>query len=125
MENTTSFKTSWTIRNFKSLIDKLGYSLKSQTCNPPGDNEQQWFLRVYPKGCDEGSRDYVSLYLVLSNSNRAEVWANVKFCILSHSRKEAYTMKSQDPCQFAQAVGIKGVHQKRRSFRSSTQLVAM
>ena len=49
-------------------------------------------LRVNPKGLDEESKEYLSLYLLLSASNKAEVKAKFKFAILNAKRDETKAM---------------------------------
>lgn len=52
-------------------------------------------LRVNPKGLDEESKDYLSLYLLLVSCNKAEVRAKFKFSILNAKREETKAMESQ------------------------------
>lgn len=49
-------------------------------------------LRVNPKGLDEESKDYLSLYLLLVSCNKAEVRAKFKFSILNAKREETKAM---------------------------------
>ena len=49
-------------------------------------------LRVNPKGLDEESKDYLSLYLLLVSSNKSEVRAKFKFSILNAKREETKAM---------------------------------
>ncbi len=49
-------------------------------------------LRVNPKGLDEESKDYLSLYLLLVNCNKSEVRAKFKFSILNNKREETKAM---------------------------------
>lgn len=55
-----------------------------------------WFffrcLRVNPKGLDEESKDYLSLYLLLVACNKSEVRAKFKFSILNAKREETKAM---------------------------------
>jgi len=51
---------------------------------------------VNPKGLDEESRDYLSLYLLLVSGSRNEVRAKFKFSILNNKGEERKAMgKSQ------------------------------
>lgn len=52
-------------------------------------------LRVNPKGLDEESKDYLSLYLLLVSCNKSEVRAKFKFSILNAKREETKAMESQ------------------------------
>lgn len=49
-------------------------------------------LRVNPKGLDEESKDYLSLYLLLVACNKQEVRAKFKFSILNAKREETKAM---------------------------------
>jgi len=49
-------------------------------------------LRVNPKGLDEESKDYLSLYLLLVSCNKSEVRAKFKFSILNARREETKAM---------------------------------
>ena len=49
-------------------------------------------LRVNPKGLDEESKDYLSLYLLLLACNKSEVRAKFKFSILNANREETKAM---------------------------------
>ena len=55
-----------------------------------------WFffrcLRVNPRGLDEESKDYLSLYLLLLSCNKSEVRAKFKFSILNANREETKAM---------------------------------
>jgi hypothetical protein len=47
---------------------------------------------VNPKGLDEESKDYLSLYLLLISCDKSEVHAKFKFSILNHKREETKGM---------------------------------
>lgn len=49
-------------------------------------------LRINPKGLDEESKDYLSLYLLLVSCNKTEVRAKFKFSILNAKREETKAM---------------------------------
>ena len=51
-------------------------------------------LRVNPRGLDEDSRDYLSLYLVLVTgmTNKGDVRAKFKFSILNKQKEERKAM---------------------------------
>ena len=55
----------------------------------------KWCLRVNPKGLDEDSKDYLSLYLLLVSCNKSEVRAKFKFSILNSKKEETKAMESQ------------------------------
>ncbi|KAL5510601.1 hypothetical protein EMCRGX_G006169 [Ephydatia muelleri] len=52
-------------------------------------------LRMNPKGLDEESRDYLSLYLLLLLGNRSEVRAKFKFSILNNKKEERKAMSER------------------------------
>ena len=49
-------------------------------------------LRVNPKGLDEESKDYLSLYLLLVSCPKSEVRAKFKFSLLNAKREETKAM---------------------------------
>ncbi|KAG7239052.1 hypothetical protein INR49_030232 [Caranx melampygus] len=59
-------------------------------------------LRVNPKGLDEESKDYLSLYLLLVSCPKAEVRAKFKFSILNAKGEETKAMESQRAYRFVQ-----------------------
>lgn len=56
-------------------------------------------LRVNPKGLDEESKDYLSLYLLLVSCPKSEVRAKFKFSILNAKGEETKAMGKSDPNQ--------------------------
>jgi len=50
---------------------------------------------VNPKGLDEESKEYLSLYLLLVSCNKTEVRAKFKFSILNAKREETKAMGKQ------------------------------
>lgn len=53
-------------------------------------------LRVNPKGLDEESKDYLSLYLLLVSCPKSEVRAKFKFSILNAKGEETKAMGECD-----------------------------
>lgn len=49
-------------------------------------------LRVNPKGLDDESKDYLSLYLLLVSCPKSEVRAKFKFSLLNAKREETKAM---------------------------------
>ena len=49
-------------------------------------------LRVNPRGLDDESREYISLYLVLVSGMKPEVRAKFKFSILNNKKEERKAM---------------------------------
>lgn len=55
-------------------------------------------LRVNPKGLDDESKDYLSLYLLLVSCPKSEVRAKFKFSLLNAKREETKAMgESKQP----------------------------
>ena len=88
------FSYMWTISNFSYTREDLGEVLKSSTFSAK-DDKMKWCLRVNPKGLDEDSKDYLSLYLLLVSCNKSEVRAKFKFSILNSMKEETKAMESQ------------------------------
>ncbi|KAL1783746.1 speckle-type POZ protein, partial [Sigmodon hispidus] len=74
------FSYSWTISNFRSLLEEAGQSLSSSPFSI-GDKDK-WAMRAHLKGVDEESAEYLSVYLVLLSSPKSHIWAKFLFCIL-------------------------------------------
>lgn len=54
-------------------------------------------LRVNPKGLDDESKDYLSLYLLLVSCPKSEVRAKFKFSLLNAKREETKAMGTSKP----------------------------
>ncbi|KAL3069006.1 hypothetical protein niasHS_015721 [Heterodera schachtii] len=68
-----------------------------------GPNDMfEWRLRINPKGLDEESKDYLSLYLLLVQSNNTQVHAKFKFGIMNANGDEGRVLDSQRACRFVQ-----------------------
>lgn len=92
----------WTINNFSFCREEMGEVLKSSTFSAGANDKLKWCLRVNPKGLDEESKDYLSLYLLLVSCNKSEVRAKFKFSILNAKREETKAMESQRAYRFVQ-----------------------
>jgi speckle-type POZ protein len=57
---------------------------------------------VNPKGLDDESKDYLSLYLLLVSCCKSEVRAKFKFSILNSKGEETKAMESQRAYKFVQ-----------------------
>lgn len=86
------FSYMWTINNFSFCREEMGEVLKSSTFSSGANDKLKWCLRVNPKGLDEESKDYLSLYLLLVSCNKSEVRAKFKFSILNAKREETKAM---------------------------------
>lgn len=96
------FSYMWTISNFSFCREEMGEVLKSSTFSAGQNDKLKWCLRVNPKGLDEESKDYLSLYLLLVSCNKSEVRAKFKFSILNAKREETKAMESQRAYRFVQ-----------------------
>jgi len=96
------FSYMWTINNFSFCREEMGEVLKSSTFSAGANDKLKWCLRVNPKGLDEESKDYLSLYLLLVSCNKSEVRAKFKFSILNTKREETKAMESQRAYRFVQ-----------------------
>ncbi len=54
--------------------EEMGEVLKSSTFSAGQNDKLKWCLRVNPKGLDEESKDYLSLYLLLGRPYRHTFW---------------------------------------------------
>lgn len=111
----------WTINNFSFCREEMGEVLKSSTFSSGPNDKMKWFdnstklfwvgrwndichsshrrllppprcLRVNPKGLDDESKDYLSLYLLLVSCPKSEVRAKFKFSLLNAKREETKAM---------------------------------
>jgi hypothetical protein len=96
------FSYIWTINNFSFLSLEMGETLKSSTFSAGANDKLRWCLRINPKGLDEESKDYLSLYLLLVSCNKTEIRAKFKFSILNYKNEETKAMESQRAYKFVQ-----------------------
>ncbi|KAF3853591.1 hypothetical protein F7725_014281 [Dissostichus mawsoni] len=103
------FSYMWTINNFSFCREEMGEVIKSSTFSSGANDKLKWWagkkamcLRVNPKGLDEESKDYLSLYLLLVSCPKAEVRAKFKFSILNAKGEETKAMESQRAYRFVQ-----------------------
>uniref|UniRef100_A0A8C5Y645 BTB domain-containing protein n=1 Tax=Microcebus murinus TaxID=30608 RepID=A0A8C5Y645_MICMU len=75
------FSYMWTINNFSFCREEMGEV-------------------VNPKGLDDESKDYLSLYLLLVSCPKSEVRAKFKFSLLNAKREETKAMESQRAYRF-------------------------
>lgn len=95
------FSYMWTISNFSFCREEMGEVLKSSTFSAGSNDKLKWLLRINPKGLDEESKDYLSLYLLLHKcETKGEVRAKFKFSILNSKREEVKIMESQRAYRF-------------------------
>ncbi|XP_055840544.1 protein roadkill-like [Episyrphus balteatus] len=68
--NIIKFNFTWTIDNFRYLQHKTGEALRSSTFSAGCDHESKWCLRLYPKGDSADSKDYIALYVEVTDKLR-------------------------------------------------------
>ncbi|CAF1204624.1 unnamed protein product [Rotaria magnacalcarata] len=98
------FSFNWTINNFSFCREEMGEALKSSTFSANLNDKLKWCLRLNPKGLDEESKDYLSLYLLLiaAPNSKCETRAKFKFSILNAKGDETKAMESQRAYRFVQ-----------------------
>jgi len=82
------FAHEWTIENFSELCsDEIGGypRICSTKFSPPNRSEYEFILLLNPKGSDDFSLEYVSLYLGLASSPTYPHWRNESI-IITNSR---------------------------------------
>lgn len=97
-----TFTFMWNIKNFSFLGSTVGDKLKSLPFSGPQNPKQKWCLRVHPKGADETSKEFVSLYLLLVMSTKVTLRAKFKFAILDNNREWRNVMESSQVFKFTQ-----------------------
>lgn len=82
----------------------MGEALKSSSFSANANDKLKWCLRLNPKGLDEESKDYLSLYLLLVSApnSKCETRAKFKFSILNAKGDETKAMESQRAYRFVQ-----------------------
>ncbi|CAO2587884.1 Speckle-type POZ protein [Lemmus lemmus] len=99
------FSYRWTISNFSCLEGILEKGIKSPTFSPGGNDQQQWYLKVYLNGMDEECRSYLSVFLRLLTSPKSPVWAKYKFWIINAKGEKSQIMNSQRVARFDENEG--------------------
>ncbi|KAK7792671.1 hypothetical protein R5R35_012517 [Gryllus longicercus] len=92
----------WTINNFSFCEEEIGEELKSSTFSSGANDTLKWCLRLNPKGLDEESKDYISLYLVLVSCNNSGVRAKFKFSVFNAKEEKCKELESQRAYRFVQ-----------------------
>uniref|UniRef100_A0A0N5B3X8 BTB domain-containing protein n=1 Tax=Strongyloides papillosus TaxID=174720 RepID=A0A0N5B3X8_STREA len=67
------FNIVCTIPNFSQRPEKTGIPIESPSCVIGSQDRSQWCLWVYPNGRDEDSNEYVSVFLMLEQPDKAKV----------------------------------------------------
>ncbi|XP_054581104.1 speckle-type POZ protein-like [Eptesicus fuscus] len=96
------FSHMWTISNFSFCRQEMGEVIQSSTFSSEANDQLKWCLRAYPKGQDEESKDYLSLYLILLSCPKSIFLAKFKFSILNDKGEITKAVKSQRAYRFVQ-----------------------
>ncbi|XP_054581093.1 speckle-type POZ protein-like [Eptesicus fuscus] len=81
---------------------EMGEVIQSSTFSSEANDQLKWCLRVYPKGQDEESKDYLSLYLFLVSSPKTILLAKFKLSILNDNGEEIKSLESRHAYRFVQ-----------------------
>uniref|UniRef100_A0A8C8TDZ7 Speckle-type POZ protein-like n=1 Tax=Peromyscus maniculatus bairdii TaxID=230844 RepID=A0A8C8TDZ7_PERMB len=95
------FLYRWTINKFCFILEEFREHIRSPTFSI-GANDK-WCLRVHPKGVDEESADYLSVYLVLLSCQKSPVWAKFQFLVLNAEVEKTQGMRSPVVFRFIQS----------------------
>uniref|UniRef100_G1Q0B2 Speckle type BTB/POZ protein n=1 Tax=Myotis lucifugus TaxID=59463 RepID=G1Q0B2_MYOLU len=96
------FSHMWTISNFSFCRQEVGKVIQSSTFSSEANDQLKWCLRVYPKGLDEESKDYLSLYLFLVSSPKRIFLAKFKLSILNDKGEQIKSLESHRAYSFVQ-----------------------
>lgn len=96
------FTSKWTIDNFSFVRGEIGEELRGPPFCTGLNDKIRWCVKIFPKGTDQESKDYVSLYLLLVHCNRSEVRAKFRFSIINGDRREDKPMLSSRAFRFVQ-----------------------
>ncbi|XP_035294812.1 speckle-type POZ protein-like [Cricetulus griseus] len=77
------FSYSWTISNFRFLLQEVEEAIKSPTFSSGSSVNDKWCLKVRTNGIDEDSQDYLSVHLTLLSCPKSPVRARLQFWIRS------------------------------------------
>ena len=95
-----SFCHKWTISNFSFCMGAHQKSITSPVFSLEASKEVAWCLRVYPKGADKESKDYLSVYLGLLHCQKSPVWAKYEFWIINSQGEKYQSRKSTKVVSF-------------------------
>ncbi|XP_069473491.1 speckle-type POZ protein-like [Ambystoma mexicanum] len=84
----------WTISNFSFCRDEMGDFIRSSSFTSGPNDKIKWCLKINPKGFDDESKDFLSVYLLLLSCPKNEVKAKFKFSLFNSKGKETKEMES-------------------------------
>uniref|UniRef100_A0A0K0EVZ1 Speckle-type POZ protein-like (inferred by orthology to a human protein) n=1 Tax=Strongyloides venezuelensis TaxID=75913 RepID=A0A0K0EVZ1_STRVS len=97
------------IENFSQRSEKTGEKIISPTFVVGSEERSEWCLWVYPNGDEEESKEYVSIYLVLLNPDKAKL--RLEFLILD-DEDEVFNICSEEDNIFDIKKGHSGGYPK-------------
>jgi len=59
------------------------------------DEDTQWYLEVYPKGRDDPSKDFVSIFITLDCAVQSEVVASYKISVINANGSATRTFREE------------------------------
>uniref|UniRef100_A0A0K0F521 MATH domain-containing protein n=1 Tax=Strongyloides venezuelensis TaxID=75913 RepID=A0A0K0F521_STRVS len=80
--------TKWSIDNSSALRKKTGDFIKSPTFKSKTDDKVKWSLVLYPKGYEDKSSDYISIYLQLEEVDNIDVTTMWNFYVINQEDEE-------------------------------------
>uniref|UniRef100_A0A0N5CEC6 BTB domain-containing protein n=1 Tax=Strongyloides papillosus TaxID=174720 RepID=A0A0N5CEC6_STREA len=86
----TEFNSVCSLRNFSSLLGKIGERHTSPSFGVGNEDKPELCLKVYPNGDKGDSNDYVSVYLILLKPGKARVLKYYKISILNDKEEEKH-----------------------------------
>ncbi|XP_021044747.1 TD and POZ domain-containing protein 5-like, partial [Mus pahari] len=84
----------WTISNFSLCMEGISRRITSPVFSLEANDEVTWCLRLHPKGVDEVSEYYLSVFLELLSCPESPVWAKYEFWITTSQGEKYQCMKS-------------------------------
>ncbi|XP_031231964.1 TD and POZ domain-containing protein 1-like [Mastomys coucha] len=94
------FCYEWTINNFSFCKGGIQKKITSPVFSLEANDEVAWCLRVYTNGVDEGSKDYLSVYLGMLSYQESTVWAKIQFWIINFQGEKRQRTKSTSVVRF-------------------------
>ena len=91
---------SWSLENVSQLLNtKRGVSglkvVRSPNFFSDADEDTQWYLEVYPKGRDDPSNDFVSIFITLDCAVQSEVVASYKISVINANGSANHTFREE------------------------------
>ena len=100
---TVTFK--WVIKKFSFCTKKCGEFIHSPTFSPDNHEQLVWNLQLYPKGQDQESKDFLSIYLNLVPRNSSEVHAKYQFAVVNSRGELCEVINGNRHCFSKESLG--------------------